>query len=1176
MKILKNYGVKKHLLSAFLATASILGFWPGNTLSAYAASSSAKTEPYFFGETDSQNKDYTDDALAPAVKLLKSVDGMPAGTLLYRTQYLDMTYYSPIAPAHLQDTKHEPEANKKYRLWGPWDMVVNQTGHVDKNVSYSPLHYFTNSYTMKNVTAIGTAKFDIITEDGTIIKDWGTFKKNTVLNVRAVTKYYNDLAYVYFSLDGLDNVIKTSSSAKPDGNVGRVMLGNTTNRGDKIQISRVASDADAQFQSIYDNFILMGSYKLNVRSHEFLEPGKWVNSSGAAKYNLDGKNGEWSHIGYNADGDALINPYFPSISLHFRGCMEPKYYDWRDTPWSGTKSDEFPALTIYDKESRFDAAKRNVIKKFLELDLLSGSANSTSDINKYLNIFSFRNHPEHDLVIALGQRRGSGAKRMLTYNNEISDLYLAAIKVYDGSTLVASYEYDINTKKVTRKEGTNIIGGRDYRVEVYMGNAKNKKIIAKKNQTHLGYKVNSKAYSSLPTTLLDNVWSKEATNSIGATKGSISKAYSYIVTAPRGAQFFDIYGYVGELHWGSDNLDTTNDIGRVRMTILEDEEEDDSNNIERSEADLVAKKIELINSKKEVVYSFTRGDKKPSIKKAIVPGETYHFRYTIVNEGDDAKYRTKIPGRWEGSKWIAPTWSDWKYDKYEVSITHKHKRIVSGPNNGDDIVPSLETLTHENKYVANSNGLTRFTVKAGQEIVFESGIGLMMENPYLEIGFEINCDNALNKNKNNDSLNVIIDGIHDIVIGDVNVFPKYEFTDDGKKTVSYTISYDATLNVEDYVPKNKVYSLVETSINIGGKTIVVADLLRGGENNNISHTIDGVSVNPSDNLIATVILNYHKHTYETNYDNNRGTSDATSVRTIGNPFAGSNTDRVVKQDTSNGSTFSGGGSANNNCLVPRTKNSWSVSHREHIWSASTKSYDATDGVNRTFKQYSTTSESQVSKNYSEEFKIVNILFRSKTTIDSKSGTNKDGWVDLANAKEQDLAVIKAGYGFELKVITEYSTNVLKTQPKSIVNSNRTNGTDYNGVVGENAINYSKELFVELPGSNKKRKILSTTGYKGTTKALNVKEEDLSTSTKTIKRFTYTIKPTTTSGSENSDKIFIPERIVNGDYNISVYTAPVSGVSSPGKNRYTALCDRKDVNIKVEGSYVDDLNSNIIQ
>ena len=232
-------------------------------------------------------------------------------------------------------------------------------------------------------------------------------------------------------------------------------------------------------------------------------------------------------------------------------------------------------------------------------------------------------------------------------------------------------------------------------------------------------------------------------------------------------------------------------------------------------------------------------------------------------------------------------------------------------------------------------------------------------------------------------------------------------------------------------------------------------------------------------------------------------------------------------------------------------NSWSVSHKEHVWSASTKSYNATDGENRTFKQYSTTSESQVSKDYSEEFKIVNILFRSKTTIDSKSGTNKDGWVDLANAKEQDLAVIKAGYGFELKVITEYSTNVLKTQPKSIVNSNRTSGTDYNGIVGENAINYSN-------------------------KVKDAMKKNLSTSTKTIKRFTYTIKPTTTSGSENSDKIFIPERIVNGDYNISVYTAPVSGVSSPGKNRYTALCDRKDVSIKVEGSYVDDLNSNIIQ
>lgn len=55
--------------------------------------------------------------------------------------------------------------------------------------------------------------------------------------------------------------------------------------------------------------------------------------------------------------------------------------------------------------------------------------------------------------------------------------------------------------------------------------------------------------------------------------------------------------------------------------------------------------------------------------------------------------------------------------------------------------------------------------------------------------------------------------------------------------------------------------------------------------------------------------------------------------------------------------------------------------------------------------------------FEESYSIKNILFRSKYTKDKdKSG---DGWVDL---KKSGKAVIKAGYGFELAILTEYSTN----------------------------------------------------------------------------------------------------------------------------------------------------------
>ena len=54
------------------------------------------------------------------------------------------------------------------------------------------------------------------------------------------------------------------------------------------------------------------------------------------------------------------------------------------------------------------------------------------------------------------------------------------------------------------------------------------------------------------------------------------------------------------------------------------------------------------------------------------------------------------------------------------------------------------------------------------------------------------------------------------------------------------------------------------------------------------------------------------------------------------------------------------------------------------------------------------------KDYYETFKIKNIFFRSKYTND-----NQGGWVDLLGNK---VGKIKAGYGFELRIVTEYVTN----------------------------------------------------------------------------------------------------------------------------------------------------------
>lgn len=452
---------------------------------------------------------------------------------------------------------------------------------------------------------------------------------------------------------------------------------------------------------------------------------------------------------------------------------------------------------------------------------------------------------------------------------------------------------------------------------------------------------------------------------------------------------------------------------------------------------------------------------------------------------------------------------------------------------------------------------------------------IVFEYPYLETTFSFTTNTSYaNKNTSNDSLSISVKPKYDATVSNVRVYPQNEYTDGSNREISYLVVYDAKLDVPDFMKNKDVNMLLETSINIGGKTVTFPDLLSVGDNKDISHSVNNIPIPSTGTMTATVLLNYHKHTYETNYDNNRATA-TTSIRNLNNPFNGRNSDTVVGSDNSDGSSPVGGGSLNNNCLVPRTRNNWSITHKKIAWSSTPKSYTTIDGAKQTFKKYSVTSTTNLSPiDYYETYNIESILFRSKDTMDKKLGN--DGWIDLLKSSEKDLATIKAGYGFELKVVSKYKTNAKKAMPSSTSFVTSTSGTYYTNTSRDASISLPTDIFIELPGSNSTRKILSTTGYSGTTKGLLVEEVDMSTSTETIKKLTYTIKTTNTLGIKDSDKIFIPTSLKDGNYKISIYTPPIAGMPSVNKGAYSSLCDRKDINIKVQGSYTDDLNSHTTQ
>ena len=1141
---------------------------------------SSKVEPYYWSGTESEYSGFVDPDVPPAIKLKKSIDGMPAGTILYRTEYRDFTYYCPVTPDELKNTHLELNP-KKYRKWGPWDMPINQIAYQETVVGNVVPGFIPSSYTYTSVTIPkGTTIEGIkVNSDGSDYRTTlGTLTSSYTGKIKSVTNYkgLND-PHVYFDLSN------TNLAGVGAVNIGRVPVSKITTKG---KINFYYND----IRPVYDNFAKYGKYgdkeftNINViseDSHTYVEKGKWVNPS-YAPYDLGGKNGEWVYLGYNADGDALKNPYAIDTSLYFRGNSAVREYDMRYTPWNPNDSKEgeqeykkvfasqvFGKLTKYDTNSKYYNTKYNLIKSLIENGVFNRRSNLTlkQDVEDMLNRVSFQNHPINEASVMMVQRRMNESTRYITMFNELGDIYMHSMIVKDKEgNIVASYTYDINTGKATRKDGEKIKAGEEYTVEVYFGNAKNRDIIATKNQAQLGLKSNHKGYDDLIFADTTDTQIKEIANTMTGTKGSKSSAMTFTITAPD-ADFFDIYGYIGYKHMGTDNLDYTNDTGRVRMNI--NDVLGESEEIEVSKADLVAKKIELLDNNNNIIYSYTRGDDKASVDKGITPGVAYNIRYTIVNEGDDAKYRVKPAGEWKGDEWVKGEWSDWKY--YETSVNLKYRYSSIGSNNSsgsNDSVSSNQQFTVSNEVELSKGALKSFKILAGDEIVYTKN-NVVFEYPYLSTEFSFTSSNPnTNKDSTNDSLATTLESKYDIIISNVRVFPKNEYVEDGERKVSYVIMYDAKLDSGS--PNDTI--LIETSINIGGKTEIVTDLITSGNNKDISHAINDVTISTPGSRTATVILNYHKHTYETNYDNNRGTAEDAVVKKVNNPFNGNASDKATSKDTSNGSSSEGGGSLNNNCLVPRTDNSWSITHRKLDWSAVDSSY-STSGQSESFKKYTKKSTSEVTNSYKESFNIESVLFRSKVTKDK--GLGDEGWVNIANASQKDLGLIKAGYGFELKVVAKYKTNVNKTMPKSSVSSTGLAGTEYTGV-SEADISLPTELFIELPGSKQKRKILSVTGYSGTTKGLTVDVKDESTMNETIKKLTYTIKSTNTLGVKNSNKIFIPASLKDGDYKISIYTSPIPGIPTANKPTYSALCDRKDLTIKVKGSYTDDLNSHITQ
>lgn len=1185
--------IKKNRKKIICLISSVLCVATGYLVSESQVNAQVSIVEYNFkGVSDA----YKDSETPPAYRIYGS-PYFNDGTIMYKNSYRGVTYYSPKPPAQNQEALLE---SREYLNWGFWDFTLNNNtihnGAVigDDVLFESSIHY--EQAKIKRNTSVQGVK---VGDHTNTYYNLGTIPAGTIVDVLSVTNYGE--TRVYFSLHGLKDI--NGNPLLKDGylDVGRVPVGYVEPIGPtkKIYFPESANRKNPA-RKVYDNFkpYSKKAQFLNDSSHKNLEASTFqVPNLSYDPYGISGKFGEWRYLGVNAQGQPVPNPYFPSDSLHFTGNTGMKYYNWRQTPWDESDAESGERAT-YSGQERLNLLKqdadafkmefgqpgayngpsywndkKSIIQNFVNSGELEGN------IDRVTNQFMLTTNPRRDTAIFVGQQKNNTVSRRVVYLTELRDLYIHSIVVKDtrGNTVATGYG-DLNGNFNVSNGSVPLKRGGQYVASIVIANGSNSPMIKNTLQANFGYAYDNNTFDSkrplynLPFRDSMSIGNKGGLTSVIHSTSSEFQ-FSFNIPSDYNKSFIDLYGYVGESHTGVDNLNYSNDTGSMRLNV--------SSEPYNPPGDIEVSKIELIDSKGEVVFRKNADGSEP-IKKAPKPGQSYSIKYTAKYTGEDKLYFEWVPPVEDNpntdiNEFRPGYFKDPVLLKYEVPVEYKYVRKVKDTISDDAVL--------KNDKFRDSNGNTSIPMSKNTEMTYTIP-NVMFEHPYISTYFKITSTNTeINSSTVNDYLHASVNDVYDIEIKNVKIIPQTEYIGSENKEMNYTVTYEAVLTTPDYVTANDYRTQVNTSINVNGTTVNVIDQIQVGLNTGLSHQVSNVPVDSNlDSVIANVVLNFDKASYESgNYENNVGNASS-SLDKIKDPMDGKADDTASRPDNSNNNNKPNrGGDANNNCLVPRTSNKWTNAYKVKNWNATPVTYKINStGASHTFYKYNVVSNETENVTSRENFEITKVLFKSKSTVDKKLGQNKDGWVELSKASEKDLGLIKAGYGFELKVVTEYRTNALLNNPTWSVNKTTGGKTVLNLNGG---LNFNPDIFIELPGDANSRKILSVSGYASSLKGLQVKQtksgvkEGSGSNAMEVYEWEYTIKPSKTVGLVETGKVYIPQNLKDGDYKISIYTPPVTGASSLNElqtSKYSALCDRKDVKVKVKGSSTDDLNSHVTQ
>lgn len=885
----------------------------------------------------------------------------------------------------------------------------------------------------------------------------------------------------------------------------------------------------------------------------------YVNSIHVDKYGqFAGRTGEWRYLGYGADGTTVGNPTFPEdYNRGFDPLSHPYVVEpWNTTGWAKTfvPGSSFDIATnnnlVPEEQSRYK-------KKLRAIQLLrqQNPVMATKSNSFWMKRLSLMSEPINDSAAFRGAwEPAPGVERYVEWtlinDQDQRNLMVQEMTVTRADTGEVVAKFNRNTPGVEKGIQSyygdkKLYTGTAYNVQVKVKNLADQATTLSQSEIEVGFKENYDASINYPSDFKGGANGNEFNKAVSGTKigKKATKTFNLTnVVIPNSAQdttlrFSSLIG-AGHRKAG-DNLDTTDDIGVLPIQVV------------AKPGDMKFSSVDLVKADGTVATN-------------PVPGEKYKVRYNYVYTGADIRYPVYVTK----SDKAGNTWKEftgYQYPKVPLAVTSVIDRTLPGKGttlSGDKISETLKLST---------------TVKNGKKLSFTTTTAEVYEVPRIQANstFEIEGTkyDLFNLNGGNDAGLKKWDENYDYSVENLQVIPRTERSSaDGKMKVAVSFSAIQTL------PKSAKDAGFEQSVDmkvvVDGKAHYITEHMKAGKNKNIvfETTVDAkvgqaihaeVFVNDSAQAWESDLLTQANNQAKTAFVQGLLTSSSAFSNDLNTNTAGFVTGMLFPTDKQ---------------WKTRTSNSWNQTYTIHNVEGEKVSYTTMSGTKKDFFKYRKEAVTTKTVAQKETYKIENILFKSKYTKDNELGAMKDGWVDMKTA--QDLARIKAGYGYELKITVKYDTNALTSQPakKDIPSfSNRASRDGKATLVRPYNVapNIPNDLFVKTSDG----KVLSVSGSRGSVPGL---VPDATNGTNG--RYTFTLKPSNPFGVKEEGKIYVGEDVKDGEYALDVWTPVINGIPTKnlstvnGLTAYTPsqLADFQTVKFEVKGSATDDLVDTIIQ